>query len=51
MLARPGLRGRGRRTLYVSFYAPHMAAAIGPGQSYNDVMLARDDGLVTGLKR
>jgi ectoine hydroxylase-related dioxygenase (phytanoyl-CoA dioxygenase family) len=43
--------GRGRRTLYSSFYAPHMHAAIGPGQSYNDVMLARDDGLVTGLER
>lgn len=47
----PRAPGRGRRTLYSSFYAPHMSAAIGPGQSYNDVMLARDDGLVTGLKR
>jgi len=47
----PRAPGRGRRTLYSSFYAPHMAATIGAGQSYNDVMLARVDGLVTGLKR
>jgi ectoine hydroxylase-related dioxygenase (phytanoyl-CoA dioxygenase family) len=47
----PRAPGRGRRTLYSSFYAPHMHAVIGPGQSYNDVMLARDDGLVTALRR
>lgn len=33
--------GRGRRTLYVSFFSPRMFDSIGPGQAYNDIVRRR----------
>ncbi len=41
MHAAPPPRGKGRRTLYVSFSSPRMFEAIGPGEAYNDIVRRR----------
>ena len=34
----------GRRALYLTFVPPLTFEMVGPGQGYNDVLFARDDG-------
>jgi len=43
----PARGGPGRRALYVSFFPERTFAAIPPGKGYNDLLLSRDDGLVS----
>jgi len=37
---------RGRRTLYINYFAPRLFEFVGPGKAYNDVLARRDDGVV-----
>ena len=39
----------GRKALYVGYHVPEAFNAIGPGQSYNDVLVARDAGRVKSV--
>jgi hypothetical protein len=42
--------GRGRRVLYVTFFPESTFASIPPGRGYNDLLLSRDDGLVSATR-
>ena len=46
----PTGRGRGRRALYVSFLPERTFETIPPGKGYNDLLLSRDDGLVSAAR-
>jgi ectoine hydroxylase-related dioxygenase (phytanoyl-CoA dioxygenase family) len=39
----------GRKALYFGYHTPEAFKAIGPGQSYNDVLVQRDDGRVKSV--
>ena len=43
----PARPGPGRRALYMSWYPGRTFAAIPPGRGYNDLLLSRDDGVVS----
>ena len=39
-------RAPGRRALYLTFVPPITFEMVGPGEGYNDVLFARDEGRV-----
>jgi hypothetical protein len=45
----PGSPTAGRKALYFGYHTPETFDRIGPGQSYNDVLVARDAGRVKSV--
>jgi ectoine hydroxylase-related dioxygenase (phytanoyl-CoA dioxygenase family) len=45
----PASATAGRKSLYVGFHVPAAFDAVGPGQSYNDVLVTRDAGRVKSV--